>query len=562
MLVIALLGVNLFGLLLSVTMLPALGSYVTLVLLLVLGGFTFSALLLTQIMAGDDGTPDMHAVADAIREGSEGFLRVQYGAVVRVSAVIAAVLFGVYLLREPSGEVQVGRVALAGLTMLAFLLGALCSALAGYIGVWAAVRANVRVAGAANQGSFPGALLMAMRAGTFSSLVSTAMCILGMSVLYTIMYTMLSRFGDVNPHQLPLIMVGYGFGASFVALMMQMGGGIYTKAADVGADMVGKIEASIPEDDPRNPAVIADLVGDNVGDCAGSMADVFESVAAEILGTMILAATLAKEAQFDSATTDAFIYFPLVIHAFDLVGASLGLLSVGAADAPGQDSLSIMRRGYHICLAVSSVFFVLASRIMLYTELAPDAWWHFALCGLVGLTMAYLLQLVTTYYTDYQYAPVRRIAQASTTGHGTNIIAGLAVGMESTAIPAIIIVVGLFTSFQLGATSGLPSAYAGVFGTATATTGLLSTACYVLATNNFGAIVDNAGGIAEMGGCPEHVRTITDALDAVGNVTKASTKGFAVGASALACFVLFKALLDEIKVYSKVPFLGVDISRV
>eukprot|EP00163_Fabomonas_tropica_P009274 TRINITY_DN19076_c0_g1_i1.p1 TRINITY_DN19076_c0_g1~~TRINITY_DN19076_c0_g1_i1.p1 ORF type:complete len:642 (+),score=199.28 TRINITY_DN19076_c0_g1_i1:2-1927(+) len=450
---------------------------------------------------------------------------------------------------------------MALLTMVSFLVGAFCSAVAGYVGVWISVRANLRVSAAAARMSFADALEHSLRGGAFSAIISAALCILGLCVMYTFLYFVLSIFGTaVHLHQIPMLMVGYGFGASFVALFMQLGGGIYTKAADVGADMVGKIESNIPEDDPRNPAVIADLVGDNVGDCAGSMADVFESIAGEILGTMILGAALAKEAELHGASS--FVFFPLMVHSIDLVASAIGILVVKCPDNnPNQDPMKVMKHGYLVTSGVASVGFVIICRMMLHVESAPDAWWHFALCGLVGIAVSYAFIETTGYYTDYQYGPVKSIASASTTGHGTNIISGLAVGLESTAIPTVLIAIGLMSSYMLGKSSGLPPQTAGLFGTAVATMGMLCTAVYILSMNNFGPIADNAGGIVEMSGQPEEVRAITDRLDAVGNVTKATTKGYAVGGSALACFLLFRAFLDEVSSYSGLAFKVVDIAK-
>merc|ERR1719474_1091636 len=367
---------------------------------------------------------------------------------------------------------------------------------------------------------------------------------------------------NVPEQEVPMLLGGYGFGASFVALFMQLGGGIYTKAADVGADMVGKIEAGIPEDDPRNPAVIADLVGDNVGDCAGSMADVFESIAAEMIGTMILGATLASSAGLEAASVELYVFFPVIVHSLDLLVSMVGIWAT-APRSGNEDPIVPMKRGYTVALVLAIVLFTAVCRLMLYSSSAPAAWWHFALCGMVGLLCAYCIVLITQYYTDYLNDPVKKIAAASKTGHGTNIIAGMAVGMESTALPAITICLSLFSSYQLGASTGLPHPHlAGLFGTACATMGMLCTAVFVLSMNNFGPIADNAGGVVEMSEQPDDVRKITDRLDAVGNVTKAATKGYAVGGSALACFLLFQAFLDEISVLVKAPFETVDITKV
>eukprot|EP00494_Astrolonche_serrata_P031411 UN31680 len=385
------------------------------------------------------------------------------------------------------------------------------------------------------------------------------MCILGISLLYIVSHIIFVSWSGIPETEIPMLLGGYGFGASFVALFMQLGGGIYTKAADVGADMVGKIEQNIPEDDPRNPAVIADLVGDNVGDCAGSMADVFESIAGEMIGTMILGGTLAEKANISNPSK--LIFFPLIIHSLDLIVSAIGIMSVSPR-SDKENPIKSMKRGYMVALFFAIIGFGIVTRLMLHFEEAPEAWYHFCGCGIVGLVVSYCLILVTQYYTDYDYAPVKRIAEASKTGHGTNVIAGFAVGMESTALPAVIICIGLYSAYCLGARSGLPSHMAGLFGTAVATMGMLCTAVFILSMNNFGPIADNAGGVVEMSDQPEGVRVITDKLDAVGNVTKAATKGYAVGGSAMACFLLFQAFLDEISVLVEKPFEVVDVTKV
>jgi Na+/H+-translocating membrane pyrophosphatase len=303
----------------------------------------------------------------------------------------------------------------------------------------------------------------------------------------------------------PLLLVGYGFGASFVALFAQLGGGIYTKAADVGADLVGKVEQGIPEDDPRNPAVIADLVGDNVGDCAARGADLFESIAAEIISAMILGGTMAQRCKIEDPS--GFILFPLVVHSFDLVISSVGILSIrGTRDSglisPIEDPMAIMQKGYSITILLAVVTFGVSTRWLLYTEQAPSAWLNFALCGLVGIITAYAFVWISKYYTDYKHEPVRLLALSSSTGHGTNIIAGVSLGLESTALPVLVISVAIISAFWLGHTSGLVdesgNPTGGLFGTAVATMGMLSTAAYVLTMDMFGPIADNAGGIVEM----------------------------------------------------------------
>jgi len=513
------------------------------------------------IMRKGRGTHDMQVIADYIKEGSDSYLRTQYKAIATIAVMTAVGLIFIYMFRG-SMSGQISTFSLAIVTALSFMIGAFCSALAGYTGVWTSVRCNLRVASAAAQYDYKNSFLLAFKAGAVSAVLSASMCILGITTLYILCFMVFNRMWGVDESEIPLLLGGYGFGASFVALFMQLGGGIYTKAADVGADMCGKIEAGIPEDDPRNPAVIADLVGDNVGDCAGSMADVFESIAAEMIGTMILGATLASTTKLDSVSVQMYIFFPLIVHSLDLIVSIIGIFATKPRSA-NEDPIVPMKRGYTVALVLAIVLFTLVCRMMLYTDVAPAAWWHYALCGMVGLFCAYAIVLVTQYYTDYVNEPVKKIAAASKTGHGTNIIAGIAVGMESTALPAITISVSLFTSYMLGLTTGLPERHlAGLFGTACATMGMLCTAVFVLSMNNFGPIADNAGGIVEMSEQPHDVRKITDRLDAVGNVTKAATKGYAVGGSALACFLLFNAFLDEIHILTGIKVHTVDITKV
>jgi len=529
-----------------------------------LSGLLFAFYLAGYILSENTGTPEMMDLAAGIREGAEGFLKVQYGAIFKMAFVVGGCLFFLFLFRQTLPELaSVSPIYIATLTSASFAVGAFCSGFAGYIGVWISVRANLRVAGAANSGNSDRALKLAFRGGAFSAIVSACMCMLGLSVLYCIIYGVFVSAFDLNPTHVPLLLSGYGFGASFVALFMQLGGGIYTKAADVGADMCGKIDCGIPEDDPRNPAVIADLVGDNVGDCAGSMADIFESIAAEIIGTMILAATLSAEAGLSPNTSASYVFYPLVIHSLDVFVSSVGIMYVSRRSSD-TSSLSCMRRGYAVTTVCAIVLFTICTRIILYTEEAPSAWWYFLWCGYLGIVTSFLLLLITQYYTDYNHGPVQSIARAALTGHGTCVIQGIAVGMESCALPTIVIAIVLYSSYSLGNASGLTpgSGTAGLFGTAVATMGMLCTAVFVLSMNNFGPIADNAGGIVEMSSASESARVITDELDAVGNVTKAATKGFAVGGSALACFLLFRAYLDEVSAISGTKFHTIDISRV
>ena len=543
----------------------------TFVLVSCVGSFYVCSWLVRWIMKFSRGTREMQVIADYIKEGATSYLSTQYQSIAFIAVIVAAALFVIYLFRATTSDVS--PFLLAIVTCISFLIGAFCSALAGYSGVWTSVRVNLRVAAAAAKYDYKNAFLLSFRGGAVSAILSAAMCILGISSLFVLSHIIFVKMLAVPESEIPLLLGGYGFGASFVALFMQLGGGIYTKAADVGADMVGKIEQNIPEDDPRNPAVIADLVGDNVGDCAGSMADVFESIAGEMIGTMILAGTLGEKCHLPTSQCQLLIFFPLIIHSLDLIVSITGIMLT--LPKQNEDPIVPMKRGYAVALAIAVICYIIVCYTMLNVDGAPNAWWHYGLCGFVGLLCAYFLVLITQYYTDYTNKPVKSISFASRTGHGTNIIAGIAVGMESTGLPVIVISISLFSSYLLGKTSGLgalggdtpehleeASHIAGLFGTACATMGMLCTAVFVLSMNNFGPIADNAGGVVEMSEQPSEVRTITDRLDAVGNVTKAATKGYAVGGSALACFLLFQAFLDEISILRNITFNQVDITKV
>ncbi|GAB2270806.1 Pyrophosphate-energized membrane proton pump 2 [Dionaea muscipula] len=533
--------------------------------------FLLSLYLAKWVLSKDEGPPEMAQISYAIRDGAEGFFRTQYGTISKMALLLALVILCIYLFRSTTPQQEssgIGRTASAYITVASFLLGALCSGIAGYVGMWVSVRANVRVSSAARR-SAREALQVAIRAGGFSAMIVVGMAVIGVSILYAVFYVWLGvgSPGSMKVTDLPLLLVGYGFGASFVALFAQLGGGIYTKAADVGADLVGKVEQGIPEDDPRNPAVIADLVGDNVGDCAARGADLFESIAAEIISAMILGGTMAERCKIEDPS--GFILFPLVVHSFDLVISSVGILSIRSTRDPGvmapiEDPMKILQKGYSITILLAVLTFGASTRWMLYTEQAPSAWFNFALCGLVGIITAYSFVWITKYYTDYKHEPVRTLALASSTGHGTNIIAGVSLGLESTALPVLVISVAIVSAFWLGQTSGLVdekgNPAGGLFGTAVATMGMLSTAAYVLTMDMFGPIADNAGGIVEMSQQPESVREITDILDAVGNTTKATTKGFAIGSAALASFLLFSAYMDEVAAFAHTQFKQVDIA--
>ena len=529
-------------------------------------GAVFSLWLFRFVMSKDPGTQEMREISEPIREGAEGFLKVQYTAIAKFAIILSFVITLSYMFRPASKSTEHAAVNKLGNTMLgilgsaSFIVGAACSAFAGYLSMWVASQTNVRVTSAARR-SYMEALIICFNGGAFSAVLDITLCVAGVTLLYMTLSVLFVSSGVIEPTDVPMLMVGYGFGASFVALFMQLGGGIYTKAADVGADLVGKVETGIPEDDPRNPAVIADLVGDMVGDCVGSSSDVFESIAAEMIGAMILGSSLAVEANISNPIP--FMFFPLVVHAMDIIVSGLGILYVGYSYSANTitDPMVILTAGYRVTAIAAGIGFFFTVRILLYVEEAPSAWLHFCGCGAVGIGTSYIFIQSTQYFTDYAYRPVRSIAEASMTGHGTNIITGVSVGMKSVVVPSVTVSFAVIAAYHLGRTSGLGEGHnAGLFGTAVATMGMLSSACYILSMNNYGPIADNAGGIAEMSQQAESVRDATDRLDAAGNVTKAITKGYSIGSASLACFLLFGAFMDEFSAFSGIPFRVVDIA--
>jgi K(+)-stimulated pyrophosphate-energized sodium pump len=483
------------------------------------------ALLFARAVIGSDkGTPEMQSIASAIREGAEAFMSQQYRTIGLIAIVLAVLLFFGY-------KISPRTAPYATKTVVSFLIGALCSGLSGFTGMYVSIRANLRTASAART-SLNSALQMALRGGAVTGLVVVALSLLGIGVLF------LAFGGLENPQAVPYQLVGFGFGASLIALFAQLGGGIYTKAADVGADLVGKVEAGIPEDDPRNPAVIADLVGDNVGDCAGRGADIFESTAAENVGAMILGAALYPVFGIKG------ILFPLIVHAINLIASCIGVIVVKAKET--EDPMHALNRGYYLTTFLALLGFAGA----VYTML-EGRWWLLA-AGVVGILTSFLFVYITEYYTETRYKPVRSIAEASLTGPATNIISGLAVGMETPALPVLVISGALLASYYCGvralADHAEIASYAkGIYGTAIATMGMLSSAVYILAMDTFGPITDNAGGIIEMSNQPDDIRRKTDKLDAAGNTTKALTKGYAIGSASLAAFLLFSAYLEEVR---------------
>jgi K(+)-stimulated pyrophosphate-energized sodium pump len=527
------------------------------VAMLVSLGSLYTVFALARWVLGQEtGTERMREISDAIRQGAEAFLRRQYRTIIMICVVVAALLAFFYLrtkLEIPAGMTQM---ELAKKTVIAFIFGAICSGFAGFVGMYISIRSNIRAASAART-DLNLALQIALRGGAVSGLLVVAMSLLGVGVMFWIYGGLSLDPNNPASYVVPLQMVGFGFGASFVALFAQLGGGIYTKAADVGADLVGKVEAGIPEDDPRNPAVIADLVGDNVGDCAGRGADLFESTAAENIGAMILGMALIPV--FGASG----IIFPLLARAFGLIASIIGVYSVQLKG--DEDPMSALNRGYLITTVGAIIGFFLAVVVLLRFNL-----WFFG-AGVVGIITSYLYVWITQYYTEYRYRPVRSIADACKTGPATTIITGLSVALECTALPVIVISAAIMLSYWMGkmgmaryaaefAGRHVPSG--GLYGTAVATMGMLATCGYILAMDTFGPITDNAGGIVEMSDQPKEVRNRTDRLDSVGNTPKALTKGYAIGSAALAAFLLFSAYLDEVVKYLPTFSKKVDIGRV
>jgi len=514
----------------------------------------FALYLARDVLSRDTGTPEMVAVADTIREGADAFVKRQYTTIAAL-AIVGAVIIGIVIALVETPDVadvqSLAGLPIGVLTAVAFLVGAICSMASGIIGMFISVRSNVRTASAARR-SLVEAVQVAMRGGAVSGFLVVSLSLLGVWGIFTIYQ---SLFADIGVAQAPFLIVGFGFGASFVALFAQLGGGIYTKAADVGSDLVGKVEAGIPEDDPRNAGVVADLVGDNVGDCAGRGADLFESTAAENIGAMILgvaAYAIAQSAGWPNP--QAWIFFPLVVRAFGLLATIVAMFFVRGRET--EDPMRILNRGYWVTTILSVVGLGITTYVMMQTNgtvgLAGGlpVWVYFFFCGVVGLATSVVFVYITQYYTAGSYRPVREIAEASRTGPATNIISGTAVGFETTAVTAITIGIALMTSHWLGSQAGLVNAdgkdVGGIFGTAVATMGMLMTTAYILAMDTFGPITDNAGGVAEFSRSEAHTREITDRLDAVGNTTKALTKGYAIASASLAAFLLFSAYIDKV----------------
>lgn len=491
--------------------------------------------VVTWILKQDAGTEQMREISNAIKVGAEAYLMRQYRTI-SVIALITAALLAIGI-RDPSSQ-WAGVYTAAG-----FMLGALSSNLAGYIAMYISVRSNVRAARGAMT-SLDRALKIAFRGGIVFGLAVVSLSLFGLATLFLL--SPLSVGSD------PRLIVGFGFGASFAALFAQLGGGIYTKAADMSADLVGKVEAGIPEDDPRNPAVIADLVGDNVGDIAGRGADLFESISSENIGAMILALTPAVWGLFGVNG----VVFPLMARAFGLVGTLIGSFFVYSRK--NEDPFTSLTRGLIITGTICAVGFFILTEVLLNGEL------NFFLAALVGIIGAVLVAWITDYYTSYRRRPTLHIANASESGPAPGIATGLAVGMESSGLFIIVIGVAILIAFGLGngfqslgagLDIGNPTFQKGIYGTAVATMGMLSVTPMILAMDGFGPITDNAGGILQMSGVSEEARTISDRLDSVGNTTKALTKGYGVASAALSAFLLFSAFLEVANLR------GVDLAR-
>jgi K(+)-stimulated pyrophosphate-energized sodium pump len=490
-------------------------------------GLGFALLLIRQILAASAGNEKMHAIASAIQEGAKAYLNKQMTAV----SVIAVIVFAVVWWAR-------GGVAAAG-----FVVGSVCSLVAGYIGMFVAVRANVRTAQAASVSSHS-ALKVAFNGGAVTGLLVVALGLLSVAAFYLVVL----QLNEGNPHATKIAiesLIGLALGSSLVSVFARLGGGIYTKAADVGADLVGKIEQNLNEDDPRNPATIADNVGDNVGDCAGMAADVFETYAVSLIGGLLVGFLTAK----GEGSAAALIY-PFVLCGLSIISSLIG---IGWVNFVKQEPTSSLVTGVAVSGVVSAALFwwatnnLFAGGLMLGDKLVSASALFY--CALVGLALTFIVVWITNYFTSTHHAPVRRIAKASETGHATNIIAGISVGHHATLLPVLAIAASIWCCYD----------WAGLYGIAVAVVSMLSLSGIIISLDAFGPITDNAGGIAVMSGLPNDVRKITDELDAVGNTMKAVTKGYAIASAGLAAMVLFGSYVEDLKAFLNVAEIRFDL---
>ncbi len=489
----------------------------------------YGAYAARAVLSAPAGNERMQEIAGAIQEGAAAYLNRQYMTIAGVGVVVGVIL----------------GLSLGMAVAIGYFIGAILSGVAGYIGMNVSVRANVRTTEAARSQGLEGGLAIAFKSGAITGMLVVGLALLGVAGYYVVLRGMFDPNDTAGMRHILEALIALGFGASLISIFARLGGGIFTKGADVGADLVGKIEAGIPEDDPRNAGVIADNVGDNVGDCAGMAADLFETYAVTVVATMLLGAIF-----FTGAAQETMMLFPLVIGAVCIIGsvAATWFVKLG----PSKSIMGALYKGFIASAVISAILIGGAVSTMLGwgTEYTMDgravSGADMFFCALVGLGVTGLIVWITEYYTGVDYRPVKSVAAASETGHATNIIQGIAVSMEATALPVIVISAGILVSY----------AFAGLFGIAIAATTMLALAGMVVALDAFGPVTDNAGGIAEMAELPDDVRNTTDALDAVGNTTKAVTKGYAIGSAGLAALVLFAAFIYDLEYY----FPNVDVT--